>query len=99
MSGVKQNSAGKDAHPGGGLLWKLTAGERMRYAAAIVAMGVGTVFLLLVPYVLKSALDALTSADASLTADARAGGAGHRRFQRLARPVYLCARPVGSGSE
>jgi ATP-binding cassette subfamily B protein len=48
------------------MLWALTSGERARYAAAIVAMGVGTVFLLLVPYVLKNALDGLSSADAGL---------------------------------
>jgi ATP-binding cassette subfamily B protein len=40
-------------------LWALTAGHRTRYAAAIVAMGLGTIFLLLVPYVLQRALDAL----------------------------------------
>ena len=44
----------------------LTSGERARYAAAIIAMGVGTAFLLLVPYVLKSALDALSDGNASL---------------------------------
>jgi ATP-binding cassette, subfamily B, bacterial len=66
MDGVKQHAAGpNDARRGGGMLWALTAGERARYAAAIVAMGVGTIFLLLVPYVLKNALDALDDADAS----------------------------------
>ena len=48
-------------------LWALTSGERARYAAAIVAMGVGTVFLLMVPYVLKYALDALIHGNANLT--------------------------------
>lgn len=38
----------------------------MRYAAAIAAMGIGTVFLLLVPYVLKWTLDALGSRHADL---------------------------------
>lgn len=47
-------------------LWELTAGERARYAAAIGAMAVGTVFLLLVPYVLQRALDSLAAGDAGL---------------------------------
>lgn len=47
-------------------LWSLTAGQRGRYAAAIGAMAIGTVFLLLVPYVLQQTLDALTSGTASL---------------------------------
>ena len=67
MNGVKPNAAApRNAGRGAGMLWALTAGQRARYAAAIVAMGVGTVFLLLVPYVLKSALDALSNANASL---------------------------------
>lgn len=48
-------------------LWSLTAGQRARYAAAIAAMAVGTVFLLLVPYILKLSLDALASGQAGLT--------------------------------
>lgn len=47
-------------------LWSLTGGYRRRYAFAIAAMGVGTVFLLLVPYVLKWTLDLLSSGDATL---------------------------------
>ena len=50
----------------GRTLWALTSGQRGTYAAAIAAMGVGTVFLLLVPYVLKRALDELVSGDVSL---------------------------------
>ncbi|MEQ8784970.1 MAG: ABC transporter ATP-binding protein [Pirellulaceae bacterium] len=46
-------------------LWAITAGQRLRYGAAIAAMAVGTVFLLLVPYVLKLALDALATGEAS----------------------------------
>jgi ATP-binding cassette subfamily B protein len=49
-----------------GMLWALTSGQRARYAAAIAAMAVGTVFLLLVPYILKNALDALSEGKASL---------------------------------
>ncbi|MBT5019042.1 MAG: ABC transporter ATP-binding protein [Planctomicrobium sp.] len=41
-------------------LWDVTAGFRLRYLAAIISMGIGTLFLLLVPYLLKSALDSLT---------------------------------------
>ncbi|MDA1050653.1 MAG: ABC transporter ATP-binding protein [Planctomycetota bacterium] len=47
-------------------LWELTAGQRTRYAAAIGAMAVGTVFLLLVAYVLQRALDTLATGEASL---------------------------------
>jgi ATP-binding cassette subfamily B protein len=47
-------------------LWSLTTGHRTRYAAAIGAMAVGTVFLLLVPWVLKRAIDALTTGAADL---------------------------------
>lgn len=47
-------------------LWAITAGQRLRYVAAIAAMALGTVFLLLVPYDLKLALDALTTGDAGL---------------------------------
>jgi ATP-binding cassette subfamily B protein len=48
-------------------LWDLTTGQRARYAAAIVAMAVGTVFLLLVPYIIAQTLDALATGDAGLT--------------------------------
>jgi ATP-binding cassette subfamily B protein len=48
-------------------LWSLTDGQRFRYAAAIVAMSIGTVFLLMVPYVLESALDALSHKDVNLS--------------------------------
>ena len=47
-------------------LWELTAGQRTRYAAAIGAMAVGTVFLLLVPYILQRALDTLVAGDAGV---------------------------------
>lgn len=40
-------------------LWDVTRGFRLRYLAAIAAMAVGTLFLLLVPYTLKAALDSL----------------------------------------
>lgn len=46
-------------------LWKLTAGERLRYAAAIAAMAVGTLFLLVEPVVIKWALDALEAGRAT----------------------------------
>lgn len=45
-------------------LWELTAGQRARYAAAMGAMAVGTVFLLLVPYVLQRALDMVATGEA-----------------------------------
>lgn len=48
-------------------LWTLTAGYRRRYAAAIAAMATGTIFLLLVPYVMKWALDELTAETATIT--------------------------------
>jgi ATP-binding cassette, subfamily B, bacterial len=60
------NVASGNARRGRETLWALTAGERRRYAKAIAAMGVGTVFLLLVPYILKLALDALSRDQASL---------------------------------
>ncbi len=47
-------------------LWALTAGHRRRYVAAVAAMAIGTVFLLLVPYVLKQVLDDLSGGDATL---------------------------------
>lgn len=47
-------------------LWELTDGQRMRYAVAIVAMAIGTVFLLFEAYILQFALDALVRGDATL---------------------------------
>lgn len=47
-------------------MWDWTAGQRARYVAAIAAMAVGTVFLLLVPYVLQHALDALARGEATV---------------------------------
>ena len=51
---------------GAGTLWALTAGQRLRYVAAIGAMGLGSVFLLLVPYVLQDALDSLSEPNADV---------------------------------
>ena len=51
---------------GGRTVWALTQGQRRRYVAAVVAMALGTVFLLSVPYVLKFALDELASGDADV---------------------------------
>ncbi|WP_145204531.1 ABC transporter ATP-binding protein [Thalassoglobus polymorphus] len=48
-------------------LWSLTKGHRLRYSAAILSMAVGTVFLLLVPYLFKQALDGLAEEGASVT--------------------------------
>ncbi|MCA9177735.1 MAG: ABC transporter ATP-binding protein [Planctomycetales bacterium] len=50
-------------------LWSLTRGQRGRYVAAIVAMACGTMFALGVPYVLKEALDALSTATEQGDAD------------------------------
>ena len=47
-------------------VWALTRGQRTRYAAAVAAMAIGTVFLLSVPYVLKFALDEIASGNADL---------------------------------
>ena len=47
-------------------LWPLTSGQRLRYAASIAAMAAGTIFLLLVPYALKSAVDALSQGTPNL---------------------------------
>ncbi|MFG0331756.1 MAG: ABC transporter ATP-binding protein [Maioricimonas sp. JB049] len=47
-------------------LWAITAGQRTRYVAAMLAMAVGTIFLLLVPYVLKVTLDAMAEQQAGL---------------------------------
>ena len=49
-------------------LWSLTVGHRARYAIAIAAMAVGTVFLLLVPWVLKRTIDSLSAGEAELWA-------------------------------
>jgi len=49
----------------GQTLWELTAGQRKRYTAAIAAMAAGTVFLLLVPFLLKFALDSLQAGQAA----------------------------------
>lgn len=73
------NERGSAPH-GRGTLWALTAGERLRYAAAIAAMGIGTVFLMLVPYVLQHALDVLTKHSE--------GGATR---DQLVRPLVLAA--------
>jgi ATP-binding cassette, subfamily B, bacterial len=60
MGGVEENDSRLgSARRGAGTLWALTAGQRARYAAAIVAMGLGSIFLLMVPLVLECALDAL----------------------------------------
>jgi len=47
-------------------LWEITRGQRVRYVAAIVVMAVGTIFLLLVPYILKVTLDAIAEQRAGL---------------------------------
>ena len=47
-------------------LWSVSAGFRARYLAAIGAMAVGTVFLLLVPYVIQHMLDAVARGEAPL---------------------------------
>ena len=62
MDSVQDNSVRR----GGDTLWALTSGQRARYAAAIGAMGIGTVFLLSVPYIIKTALDALGKENVSL---------------------------------
>jgi ATP-binding cassette, subfamily B, bacterial len=68
MRDVRQNGVSQtNARRGVGTLWALTAGQRARYAAAILAMGLGSIFLLLVPFILKNALDALVGGTASLT--------------------------------
>ena len=62
MDSAQDNSVRR----GGDTLWALTSGQRARYAAAIGAMGIGTVFLLSVPYIIKTALDALGKENVSL---------------------------------
>jgi len=44
-------------------LWELTRGQRLRYAGAIAAMGVGFVFLLRVPLVHRDAIDRVVAGD------------------------------------
>lgn len=67
MDSTQQTSTeSNSARRGAGMLWALTSGQRLRYAGAIAAMGVATIFLLLVPFVLKYALDALSQGNASL---------------------------------
>lgn len=45
------------------ILWELTGGHRVRYAAAILAMGISHVFLFGVPLVSRSAIDGLVSSE------------------------------------
>lgn len=47
-------------------LWDVTEGFRLRYLAAIISMAIGTLFLLLVPYLLKTALDSLTQPETTI---------------------------------
>ena len=39
------------------LLWRLTAGQRLRYVGAVVAIVIGTAFLFLPPLIVRGALD------------------------------------------
>lgn len=45
-------------------MWSFSAGQRLRYAAAIGAMAIGTLFLLSEPLVIKWALDSLAAGNA-----------------------------------
>ncbi len=46
--------------------WDLTSGFRRKYAGAMGAMAIGTIFLLLVPYIFKLTLDAIAAGKAQL---------------------------------
>jgi ATP-binding cassette subfamily B protein len=59
MAGDQASDQASDLCDSSDTLWALTAGQRARYARAIVAMAIGTVFLLLVPCVLQKTFDAL----------------------------------------
>ena len=49
-------------------IWTWTAGYRAKYSTAIAAMAVGSLVLLLEPYILRRAVDALISGTAGLAA-------------------------------
>lgn len=57
-------------------MWSLTAGQRLRYLAAIGAMAIGTLFLLSEPLVIKWALDALVAGRAAWFATLLPAAAG-----------------------
>lgn len=81
-------------------LWAITAGERLQYAAAILAMAVGTVFLLLVPYILKLTLDALAAGSAGLWDVLLPAAAGIVTFHALhGFFTYLRGRWAAQASE
>ena len=42
-------------------LWELTRGSRLRYSAAILALGLSNVFFFGVPLISKTAIDAIAS--------------------------------------
>jgi len=62
----QQNTTRQPAGPASRTIWALTAGWRLRYAAAIAAMGVASIFLLLVPSAIQRAIDALEHPDEDL---------------------------------
>lgn len=62
MEGIRHENTTRRSRP----IWALTAGWRLRYAAAIAAMGVASIFLLLVPSAIQRAIDALGRPDENL---------------------------------
>ena len=61
------------SHPKKRTLWELTAGQRLRYSAAILALGLSNAFLFGVPLVAKTAID-------SILGGAAEAGAGFAAF-------------------
>ena len=69
-----------------GLIWKLMAGERLRYGSAIAAMVVASCFLYLAPLVPQVVLDGVLLTDP-----------GVERTTMVARGVDLLGRGTCSG--
>lgn len=81
-------------------LWSLTSGQRFRYVAAIAAMGVGTLFLLSVPDVLRRTLDELAAGEAELWETLIPAGAAIVAFHAIHGIfTYLRGRWAAQASE
>lgn len=81
-------------------LWALTAGYRLKYVGAMAAMAVGIVFLLLVPYIIKVALDSIARGEADLGSVLLPAAAGIIGFNALhGLFTYLRGRWAAEASE
>lgn len=81
-------------------LFELTRGHRLRYSAAILAMAVGTLFLLNVPNILRGTLDALRQDRATYVGTLLSGAAWIIGLNVLAGVfTYLRAKWAAEASE